>query len=129
MAEDKYNPWIGFDFDGTLAEYHGWKSWDHLGDPIPARCMAVCALLERGYRVKIFTARMHDEQRAHLIEDLIHQWCARYFGQELEVTNVKDYEMVLLVDDRCLEVETNGRDDPNNFLESILHRVERHKEG
>lgn len=25
--------WIGVDLDGTLAEYHGWKGAEHIGQP------------------------------------------------------------------------------------------------
>jgi hypothetical protein len=33
---DKGDGWIGVDLDATLAKYDGWKSADHIGEPIPA---------------------------------------------------------------------------------------------
>ena len=30
--------WYGFDLDGTLAKYDGWKGIDHIGEPVkPSR--------------------------------------------------------------------------------------------
>ena len=26
--------WVGFDLDGTLAKYDGWKGIDHIGEPV-----------------------------------------------------------------------------------------------
>ena len=31
---DKGKKWIGFDLDGTLAEYNGWEGIEHIGKPI-----------------------------------------------------------------------------------------------
>jgi hypothetical protein len=37
----------------------------------------------------------------------IRQWCVAHVGRELPITNVKDYGMVELWDDRAVQVESN----------------------
>ena len=105
--------WIGVDLDGTLAHYSGWVSTQHIGAPIPAMVKRVKLWLAQGRTVKIFTARMHGHG-APLIgggtEDAltpIQAWCREHIGQELEVTNMKDFGMIELYDDRCVQVEAN----------------------
>lgn len=62
MARDSHGVvgerWIGFDLDGTLAMYDGWKGIEHIGDPIPEMRDLICRLHGEGKRVKIFTARV-----------------------------------------------------------------------
>ena len=42
MANDTHGEngekWTGFDLDGTLAEYDGWKGIEHVGKPIKPMC-------------------------------------------------------------------------------------------
>lgn len=97
--------WIGVDLDGTLAHYDGWKGIEHIGDPVPAMVERVRRWLDEGKSVKIFTARVcrdRDEVVQH-----IHRWCAKHGLPPLEVTNVKDFGMIELWDDRCVAVEPN----------------------
>jgi hypothetical protein len=95
--------WIGVDLDGTLAEYHGWRGADHIGDPVPAMMARVRKWIAAGVTVKIFTAR------ATLPEQIppVQAWLARHGLPPLEVTNVKDFGMVELWDDRCIQVRPN----------------------
>lgn len=95
--------WIGVDLDGTLAEYHGWRGADHIGKPIPAMMERVRKWLAEGVTVKIFTAR------ATLPEQIppVRAWLERHGLPALEVTNVKDFGMVELWDDRCVQVRPN----------------------
>lgn len=93
--------WIGFDFDGTLATHE--TNQQELGDPIEATCKLVRRYLTAGYEVRIVTARATHPQWAAEIK----QWCLREFGQELEVTDRKDWNMILLYDDRAIAVEPN----------------------
>ena len=37
----------------------------------------------------------------------IEQWCLTHLGQKLEVTNIKDFGMITLYDDRCVQVVAN----------------------
>lgn len=105
--------WIGVDLDGTLAHYDGWKGELHIGEPIMPMVKRVQDWLAEGRKVKIFTARVSegsgDKARASVEEIRRHiaLWCRINIGQALEVTNVKDFNMIALYDDRCREVETN----------------------
>jgi hypothetical protein len=97
--------WIGVDLDGTLAYYDGYKGG--IGAPIAPMVERVKAWLAKGKTVKIFTARMvlHDEH--HDIAGPIQDWCEKHIGERLEVTNVKDFSMIELWDDRAVQVKIN----------------------
>jgi hypothetical protein len=97
--------WIGVDLDGTLAEYHGWRGIEHIGEPVPLMLARVKAWLASGETVKIFTARVCRE--ADAVTAHIHAWCAIHGLPPLEVTNVKDFGMVELWDDRAVQVAMN----------------------
>lgn len=102
-------PWIGVDLDGTLAHYDGWKGPDHIGEPIPAMVERVKRWLAAGKQVRIFTARVcgDDGRDVDAMRLRIGAWCALHIGRELPVTNVKDYDMTTLWDDRAVRVEKN----------------------
>jgi len=106
--------YILVDLDGTLAHYGEWKGTGDIGQPIPAMVKRVKQWLAEGKEVRIFTARM----AGHLLRDLktgeiidaltpIERWCKKHIGQVLPVTNVKDYGMIALYDDRAIQVEMN----------------------
>lgn len=101
--------WIGVDLDGTLAKYDGWVSPAFIGEPIPAMVERVKAWLAEGKQVKIMTARVSKDQgeNLELARRAIEQWCLKHIGQVLEVTNEKDFSMVELWDDRCVQVVPN----------------------
>lgn len=95
--------WIGVDLDGTLAEYDGWKGEEHIGPPIPLMLERVKKWIADGITVKIFTARAsRPESIPH-----IKKWLEANGLPDLEVTNCKDFGMVMLWDDRCVRVEAN----------------------
>lgn len=107
--------WIGVDLDGTLAHYDGWKGIEHIGAPIPLMVERVKKWLSEGKEVRIFTARVtrtdlmtREEiiQRANIIRS-IQSWCLEHIGLALPVTNVKDFGMVELWDDRAIQVVPN----------------------
>lgn len=97
--------WIGVDLDGTLAQYDGWQGPTHIGPPVPAMLERVKQWLEAGLDVRIFTARVCRKDFA--VEYAIRQWCLEHLGQELPVTNQKDYGLVELWDDRAVGVIPN----------------------
>lgn len=110
------NGWIGVDLDGTLAHYDGWKGETHIGEPVPAMAARVKAWLAEGREVRIFTARVTEPDqvagdRARLsvpeIRRLIEDWAEKHFGVRLAVTNVKDFALVELWDDRAVRVVFN----------------------
>lgn len=96
--------WIGVDLDGTLAEYGEWRGLEHIGKPIPVMVRRVKEWLAEGKQVKIFTARVTHGQKA---VQHIHEWLIAQGLPALEVTNVKDFDMIELWDDRCVSVITN----------------------
>jgi Rieske Fe-S protein len=97
--------WIGVDLDGTLAEYHGWQGVMHIGPPVPAMLERVKLWLAEGRDVRIFTARVTDGEVAAITA--IETWCTEHLGCILPITNVKDFGMVELWDDRAITVEQN----------------------
>jgi hypothetical protein len=107
--------WIGVDLDGTLAHYDGWQGIDHIGEPIKPMLDRVKRWLKEGRDVRIFTARVdggdvsgEDAMReVETVKKHIRAWCRRHLGRELPITNVKDYGMIELWDDRCVQVIQN----------------------
>jgi len=97
--------WIGVDLDGTLAHYEGYGDGKTIGEPIPRMLLRVNAWLNKGKKVKIFTARVsHNNEKQ---KKLIKKWIMKHIGQELEVTCTKDFGMIELWDDRAIRVEKN----------------------
>jgi len=50
--------WYGFDLDGTLAKYDGWKGLDNIGEPIKPMVDLIKRMHDEGKVVKILTARV-----------------------------------------------------------------------
>jgi hypothetical protein len=105
--------WIGVDLDGTLATYDTWKGAAHIGEPIPDMIFRVRKWLAEGRDVRIFTARVSSDGTGERERErfdamvAIEEWCRKHLGRQLPVTNVKDYAMVELWDDRAVQVEMN----------------------
>lgn len=115
--------WIGVDLDGTLAEYHGWVNTFHIGKPIQPMVIRVKQWLAEGIEVRIFTARVDGGgaaskmgidpetvqryENVQAITEMIEAWCIEHIGVKLVVTNKKDYGMIELWDDRCVQVVPN----------------------
>lgn len=95
--------WTGVDLDGTLANYDRMSSIDTIGEPIPVMLELVKKMINNGIRVKIFTARAQDPEQLPIIR----KWLKDNDLPELEITNIKDYNMQRLYDDRCIQVERN----------------------
>jgi hypothetical protein len=100
---DKEKSWIGVDLDGTLAYHNKFRGIDHIGKPIPIMLYRVRKWIEKGYRVKIVTARASDPEAIPAVE----LWLKKHGLEGLEVTNEKDYDMVELWDDRAVRVMCN----------------------
>ena len=94
--------WYGVDLDGVLAHYDRWRGEDHIGEPIPAMVDCVKAWLAGGIDVRIFTARANSDDHA-----VLEEWLQKHIGCVLPITATKDYQMVRLYDDRCVQMEPN----------------------
>ena len=115
--------WIGVDLDGTLAEYHGWVNTFHIGEPIRPMLERVRVWIAEGRDVRIFTARVDGAGAAskmgigpdivkkyedvEMITRMVQDWTEKHLGVRLPVTNKKDYGMIELWDDRCVQVVPN----------------------
>ena len=96
--------WIGVDLDGTLAHSNEPCYIDGcIGDPVTPMLAMVKRWLNEGRDVRIFTARaVYPGATA-----LIHRWCLKHGLPALPITNAKDPEMEMLLDDRAVGVERN----------------------
>jgi hypothetical protein len=109
--------WIGVDLDGTVAEYDHWRGETHIGEPIGAMAFRVRKWLAEGKEVRIFTARVGNAGAAlnldgtvrdtDAVKSVIQDWTEKHFGKRLTVTCEKDFGMIELWDDRCVQVEPN----------------------
>jgi hypothetical protein len=119
--------WIGVDLDGTLAVYDGWKGPYHIGAPIMPMVERVRKWLREGRDVRIFTARITDlaqnkdgtDHDIHTVIDAINSFCLQQFSRVLPVTNVKDWDMMELWDDRAIQVRPNTGISLADELEAI----------
>ena len=108
MKQYVFSGWIGVDLDGTLAHYEGGPLLP-IGKPVEKMVARVKRMIAVGVEVRVFTARISDPDRrtrARVVES-IEAWCLEHIGQVLPVTNVKDFSMVRLYDDRAVQVREN----------------------
>ena len=107
---EKGEKWIGFDLDGTLAEYNGWNGIEHIGKPIEGMCNLIKKLHSEGLAVKILTARVAprkdgvDQDKAKVY---VEKWCEKNLGFVPPITHEKDSLMETLYDDRVVQVIPN----------------------
>lgn len=103
----KGEKWVGFDLDGTLAEYDGWKGINNVGDKIKPLVEVAKRMHEKGKKVKIFTARVADQKQEEEAREIIERWCLENLGFIPEVTHEKDALMDQCFDDRSIQVFPN----------------------
>jgi hypothetical protein len=101
--------WVGVDLDGTLSRTDNDGHFEPpypLGEPVPEMLETVKSLLAAGIKVKIFSARACEPGNIPIVQD----WAERQGLGRLEVTNVKDYDLIRYYDDRAIQVlENEGR--------------------
>lgn len=113
LEEKKEGGWIGFDLDGTLATYDGWKGWDHIGDPIQKTVDLAKSFIAKGIEVRILTARASVVSRSlnnltfEQVAEVIQKWTEKHIGQKLKVVTEKDALMYCFFDDSAVQVEKN----------------------
>jgi len=111
--------WIGVDLDGTLAEYHG-SMGKAIGRPILPMLEMVQALLRSGIEVRIFTARASDPDQIPAIR----QWLGWHGLAGCAVTNVKDFDCHLIIDDRAARAVWNRGEHCPGCRSESLRRME-----
>lgn len=126
--------WYGFDLDGTLAKYDGWKGIDHIGEPVILMVKLIRQMHDEGKVVKIMTARVAPKEKPETkpnpyrtgnwciqepdvqtwaLKDewtpleFIQEWCYRILGFVPEIVYQKDHLMLELYDDRVKQVVPN----------------------
>lgn len=127
--------WYGFDLDGTLAKYDGWKGIDHIGEPVKPMIELIKRMHDEGKIVKIMTARVAPKVRPEIkpnpylenhwvIEspddmpwavhaeawtprEFIQDWCYKSLGFVPDIVYQKDHLMLELYDDRVKQVVPN----------------------
>ena len=123
--------WYGFDLDGTLAKYDGWKGIDHIGEPVEPMVDLIKRMHDEGKVVKIVTARVaprrledgtigeqftwltrepsSDPAAKYTATRYIQDWCEEVaqLGFVPEIVYQKDHLMLELYDDRVKQVVPN----------------------
>lgn len=110
--EEDEEPWIGFDLDGTLAiSEPGASIEEPIGAPIKPIVDLLKDYIDRGWSVKILTARMHTPRQTIMQRRAIHEeiaeWCQKHIGVIIPITHEKGRRMKRLYDDRAVAVERN----------------------
>lgn len=112
--------WIGVDLDGTMFTYDTWIGWNQFGQPIEPMVARVRAWTAAHVEVRIFTARVSyplaTQSRCrvtgqmfdgYMMRNEIQNLLERHGLPRLEVTCVKDVDMIELWDDRAVQVVPN----------------------
>ena len=94
--------WVGVDLDGGLAKYDG-AMGNAIGEPIKPMLAKVQDWVAAGREVRIFTARVSDASQLPAIR----KWLITHGLGELAITNVKDFAMTELYDDKAMRVKRN----------------------
>ena len=105
--------WVGFDLDGTLAHYEGWDD-GKIGAPISLMVERWKRHRASGLECRIFTARAVAFGGQFPVgsgvcppQTVIEEWAQEHLGEMPRITCQKDRHMILLYDDRAIQVEKN----------------------
>lgn len=99
-----FEPWIGVDLDGTLAEEQKPFQEYGIGAPVPAMVKKVQDAIALGELVKVFTARLAVPETHDRLQVVIREWTKKFVGVPLDSTCVKDPGMKEIWDDRARQV-------------------------
>lgn len=122
--------WIGFDLDGTLAKYDGWKGIEHIGEPVKRMVLLATLLHRLGKKIKILTARVaprDDGEGGDRARKFVEKWCEKNLGFVPEITYNKDASMAALFDDRAVAVEQNTGNILGGWLDFLPKASEKAK--
>jgi hypothetical protein len=101
---------LGWIFDGTLVIQDDKSRFDpsYVGEPIEEMVGRVKDWLASGKDVRIFTARVAGNSiGAEVSRRAISKWSKDIFGVILPVTCVKEKDLIVLYDDKAVQVEHN----------------------
>jgi hypothetical protein len=109
--------WFAFDLDSTIAQYTEYHGPEEIGEPLSpdnpnSAFSTLMRYLAEGKDVRIFTARANDKDAIKPIQN----WCRKYFGKVLPITNEKDHEVIEIWDDRAVQV------DPKTGIPVVKHK-------
>lgn len=93
-------PWIGVEFDGTLASDTGGKDATRVGRPIGEMVHRVKGWLREGKEVRIVSPRVRKLHGSLMLR----VFCWEAFGRDLPITDRIDDEMAELWGSRCITV-------------------------
>lgn len=103
-----HGQWLAVDLDGTLAQYYGWVSEEHIGEPVVSIVAAINARRAAGWKVAIFTARVSgDPEEAQRAEVAIWKWLDFYNIKVEGITCTKHKHFSEFWDDRARQVVFN----------------------
>ena len=123
--------WIGIDLDGTLAKSVPAQTGAEIGAPVRPMVQFAKWWLAQGEDVRIFTPNHQHAGHIVHVRRAIEAWCKRHLGQILPVTYEKDWDMVLLLDDRARQVERDtGRvfcGHPRKDLTTFRYAISRNR--
>lgn len=103
-----HGQWLAVDLDGTLAQYHGWVSEEHIGEPVVSIVAAINARRAAGWKVAIFTARVSgNQEEAQRAEVAIWKWLDFYNIKADGITCTKHKHFSEFWDDRARQVIFN----------------------
>ena len=92
--------YILIDMDSCLAHGEG-RDTDPIGEPYSEIVDLVKQWIRDGQEVRIFTARATTQAGT----DNVATWLERHELPPLKITNVKDYDCALILDDRARQVK------------------------
>jgi 5'(3')-deoxyribonucleotidase len=122
MANNKMKKTIAIDFDGVIHKYSkGWQDGKIYDEPVEGALEAIITLLERDYKVSVFTTREDIVkvktwiiEKSHKCKELQSKPYLFWFDRdEFNVTNQKPIAIVY-IDDRGIRF-TNWKDILNYF--------------
>lgn len=103
-----HGSWLAVDLDGTLAQYYGWVSEEHIGEPVVSIVAALNARRADGWKIVIFTARVSgDSEEAQRAEVAIWKWLDFYNIKAEGITCTKHKHFAEFWDDRARQVVFN----------------------
>jgi hypothetical protein len=108
--------WIGFDFDGTLVGPP--TAGQTHGPDYPIMVNLLKTFLELGITVKIFSARAGN----HHSRSIVQSWLNSR-GLNLDITDTKDFNLALIIDDLAIPVSRGEITMPISQVNSLLSRL------